>query len=1625
MPRKVSQTDPALAIEFFLSGFYTHRSQLFAPFKGIGVNVVSFHDPVIDGHNMEDTDLYEWTRRPGFSIFCSVPLADGEVVNQFYSARNLSGTVLPFVDTTQRLAVFSPTSITTVLNKTTTAQSYVTTIGNMTYIADGAAADLTKYDGTNLSAWGLAAPTTIPVSTGLNFWQPHTHFNLGNAVQDTNGNIESVTAILIPNGAVESPTAFQTLALAGGTGTWAGSIGPNGTISETLSTPGHTNYLFFGTPNFVIPSGATILGFTVSVPKEILGGTAVDQSVKMIIGGAAAGVEHASGTAWSTSALTSIVYGNPNDNWGGLTPAQANANGPTGFGIGIAANILSTTFYSLVQAGVGSSAQSTSTVYAFPNPVTAGNTIVVGVLVFHAGVPTISDNHGNVYTLAASQTRTGGEESVYVFVASNVAAGNTIITTLTPGLQFNTITGINAHEFSGIVSVSPVAVTGANNSGGSSSLTPFNSGTVFVADATDLIFSYVWQGVGQTQPAGYTRATTGFILDSPGGSPFTVQPSSAFLIPGATGSFSPTWSQGTTGVTVVLKSAKSATAVIGSGSPALPIMTIYYKLPTGVGPGFSGANEPLWPDNLSNSVNDAGLAWTQYGPSTVWYPLTNYPTPIVIVDTNGFLQLATSAANPVQPWSSGKTYGVGDTVSFGGGFWISTAGSNLNIAPNANYNVATTVGSVVTTVAYWASTTNPAVTGTITPVWNTTVGGTTVDGSYTWTNIGHGTPLATTGYAYVYGFRTLYGHLTTSSPFSNNTGAILGPLNGSITGFSITSNVVTFTGSNNFLAGDIFTVNGLVIGTYLNEQAFTVISATPSQIFPLTSVQVNGSNVLIVQAINTLAAGQQVTFSGVVGATFLNGVTVTVSGTGLSGTQFEASFTHGAYGPTADTGEVLLNGSWTASFTHADVGAVSDNGVALPLISTVTGTGTGSPLCNSVATITGFSVTDNIITLIASNNFQPGLWVTISGLTNATYLNGQQVQVIAVDKPIGTANTQFQIFFETPNSAFVADSGTATFNAIEIYRTSDGGGSYLFAGAVTNPGAFLPWVFDDFVSDANLDVLLVAPLGHQNDPPPGAPGSTITTQVATITAYWNGRLWIAAGNFVYFTAGPDCTNGIPEESCPPGNRFQFAGPVIGLEPIPNGAGLLVYLADRVNVILGGPETISFYPDDFLNNFGISSPNALFKDGTQIGQFTTQAQYIELNGKDKVDVGEHIADYLASNFTPVKTYATQHRNGLDVGLFLSNGVDRIVRYGTNIGAWSVPAFPVFGAGALQSIETSVGTYSLMAASPTGGVTGSVALINPTSGVTTGAGTAWVNPSNIIAGNPASYATVTFASQGTSAILRASAYTLSSLPDTSVVQGIQVSITGKQSEISGDLMVTIKPTGGGTSHTFAFGTSNTTVVLGGVTDTWNISGGSTPLNLINGALSFDITATLAGVSVTPEVFISEVQVTLTYQNPGNYLYARDVNSWGDCGVFGANNGTPYDDCDVVIGSITLSQLGGKMFPLQHVVGYFDAVGSLGAQNNGGASIPNVWILLNEINTTSNNGGIGFIQLPEWVCEPPTGQNQPSGTILALRWPVNMMNSELASQFVHHLQVKIQFEPENAPNTLKAIAFKEDQE
>jgi hypothetical protein len=154
-----------------------------------------------------------------------------------------------------------------------------------------------------------------------------------------------------------------------------------------------------------------------------------------------------------------------------------------------------------------------------------------------------------------------------------------------------------------------------------------------------------------------------------------------------------------------------------------------------------------------------------------------------------------------------------------------------------------------------------------------------------------------------------------------------------ITPFSIANNVVTFQAANNFVPGEQVQISGLATGTYLNNQTFSVLSAT--------------------------------------------------------------------------TGQFSAN---SARFKHVDVGTTVDSGTALGI---------------QVATITSFSISNNVVTFDAVNTFAPGTRVSISNLssTAGTTLNGQTLTVIAT----GLSSKQFECVLTTgePNVKTTPDNGTA------------------------------------------------------------------------------------------------------------------------------------------------------------------------------------------------------------------------------------------------------------------------------------------------------------------------------------------------------------------------------------------------------------------------------------------------------------------------------------------------------------------------------------------------------------------------------------------------------------------------
>ena len=77
--------------------------------------------------------------------------------------------------------------------------------------------------------------------------------------------------------------------------------------------------------------------------------------------------------------------------------------------------------------------------------------------------------------------------------------------------------------------------------------------------------------------------------------------------------------------------------------------------------------------------------------------------------------------------------------------------------------------------------------------------------------------------------------------------------------------------------------------------------------------------------------------------------------------------------------------------------------------------------CNTAATISAFSIANNVVTFQGANQFAAGQQITISGLSTGSYLNNLNLTVLGT----GLTASQFEVDFTYSNVSLTSDSGTA------------------------------------------------------------------------------------------------------------------------------------------------------------------------------------------------------------------------------------------------------------------------------------------------------------------------------------------------------------------------------------------------------------------------------------------------------------------------------------------------------------------------------------------------------------------------------------------------------------------------
>lgn len=349
--------------------------------------------------------------------------------------------------------------------------------------------------------------------------------------------------------------------------------------------------------------------------------------------------------------------------------------------------------------------------------------------------------------------------------------------------------------------------------------------------------------------------------------------------------------------------------------------------------------------------------------------------------------------------------------------------------------------------------------------------------------------------------------------------------------------------------------------------------------------------------------------------------------------------------------------------------------------------GTSGASAPSWSTTIGGTTTDNTVTWICL-----GTASQLPCLFNRTYAYGFHssgaTDHISTMSP--TLILQAPIIgVNVPVQGYGSDDTQVDSN--DLYRTADGGSLLLYDNSSPNVNSSTSWTINDVELDTDLDAELIGPVAFANNPPPTG---------ATILGYFMDRMWAAVGQYLYFSAGPDCINGDGNQAWPPANVFTLSSNITGMAA--TSQGLLVFTGNDMSIVLGGPQTDTFWVQPLQKNFGILSPNCLVQDGDTIYLYSSQQQLWSISASSgKSEISELVAATIATNFPSATSSLALHRDGEDQGLFISDGSGKTMRYNLNSGSWDPIAEPANGIGQIASIPTAIGTQSLLSANASNG------------------------------------------------------------------------------------------------------------------------------------------------------------------------------------------------------------------------------------------------------------------------------------------------------------------------------------
>jgi len=292
------------------------------------------------------------------------------------------------------------------------------------------------------------------------------------------------------------------------------------------------------------------------------------------------------------------------------------------------------------------------------------------------------------------------------------------------------------------------------------------------------------------------------------------------------------------------------------------------------------------------------------------------------------------------------------------------------------------------------------------------------------------------------------------------------------------------------------------------------------------------------------------------------------------------------------------------------------------------------------------------------------------------------------------------ILVKRGNHVIVQGQGTGQLgvDSIVIFRTAQGGSTFLQAVTIPNPGAGQTWTWVDDLSDDDLNTEWQAQVNGEGTPlPPGA----------TCLGYHLGRIFAAVGNVVWVSSGPDAVVGGSSGNAGFNTFLTCQSRITRFWPCP--LGMVVFTVRDAYLILGSAtDADPLYMVVFIEDIPLRSFDCFTVNKTTPMMLTGNNTLLSLDPSAGItEIGFPIADRLEDEFDSAASFVTFHKEtSRETALYVANGVNHWYRMAqTNApesgSAWSPRAFIGAGIGCVQSVEVTPGQYRLLMSGTTDG------------------------------------------------------------------------------------------------------------------------------------------------------------------------------------------------------------------------------------------------------------------------------------------------------------------------------------